>query len=50
VTTKVLSGGGPQDVYATVQVQEGIVVVYQDNAGISSENFSAVMVKVLIKG
>lgn len=31
-------------------VQEGIVVVYQDNAGISSENFSAVMVKVLIKG
>ena len=31
-------------------VQEGIVVAYQDNAGISSENFSAVMVKVLIKG
>jgi hypothetical protein len=30
--------------------QEGIVVVYQDNAGISSENFSAVMVKVLIGG
>jgi hypothetical protein len=30
--------------------QEGIVVVYQDNAGISAENYSAVMVKVLIGG
>jgi hypothetical protein len=29
-------------------VQEGIVVAYQDNAGISNENFSAVMIKVLI--
>jgi hypothetical protein len=30
--------------------QEGVVAVYQDNASISSENFSAVMVKVLIGG
>ena len=30
--------------------QEGIVAAYQDMGGISSENFSAVMVKVLIKG
>lgn len=30
------------------EVQEGLVSVYQDNAGISAENFSAVMVKVLI--
>jgi len=31
-------------------VQEGIVVVYEANGGISSENFTAVMVKVLISG
>ena len=30
--------------------QEGIVVAYQDMGGLSSENFSAVMVKVLIGG
>ncbi len=31
-------------------VQEGLVVVYEANGGISSENFSAVMIKVLISG
>jgi len=30
------------------EVQEGMVTVYQDNAGLSAENFSAVMVKVLL--
>ncbi len=30
--------------------QEGIVVAYQDMGGLSSENFSAVMIKVLISG
>ena len=30
--------------------QEGVVVAYHDNGGLSSGNYSAVMVKVLIGG